>query len=269
MNTQTQLIRLDQIEVGDRLRAIGDDYVELLAASMADQGQISPIDVRPGDEPGTFRLIAGAHRYSAAYTLGWTEIEARVREADDLEAELLEIDENLMRRELSELDRATFLARRKEIHEQINPQAKHGGKRLKGQVRKFEDLSGRFSADVARRLNVSEQTIQRAIARFKKIAPDVRGLIAGSWLADHGAQLDALAKLDHAMQRKVAAELMRPQAAHSVAAALAYVRGDLPAAADVDGVQLRRLNEAWRKAGAKARAEHIRFLVVQGVVKLP
>jgi ParB family chromosome partitioning protein len=262
----SQRIRLDAIEQGTRLRAVDPAYVEFLAASMAEK-QLTPIDVRPAAEAGRYRLIAGAHRFRAAAFLQWNEIDAVVHDVDDLTAELHEIDENLIRRELTELDRSVFLARRKEIHEALHPQTKHGGDRRSKQTDSGGHLIGSFSAEVAERLSLSERTIRRAVGRYLRIIPDVRQKIGGTWLADHGAQLDALAKLDGDTQRRVVALLF--DAANpppNVAAAKAAVRGDHAPVRDIDAEQLLRLREAWRKAGAKARERHIDDLVAKFLV---
>lgn len=55
--------------------------------------------------------------------LGWTEIDAIVVQAEGhLEAELIEIDENLVRSELSVAQRAHYSKRRKEIWEALHPE---------------------------------------------------------------------------------------------------------------------------------------------------
>jgi ParB-like chromosome segregation protein Spo0J len=59
---------------------------------------------------------AGNHRYEAARSLGWTEIDAVISDFDDLDAELMMIDENLCRAELSAADRARYAARRRAIY---------------------------------------------------------------------------------------------------------------------------------------------------------
>ncbi|MBX9594206.1 MAG: ParB N-terminal domain-containing protein, partial [Roseomonas sp.] len=164
MNKQILSLPLDLVVVGARLRPVDEDYVALLADSMVEHGQQTPITVGPAGPDGRHKLIAGGHRMAAAVVAGLKAIDAIVSDATGLDAELLEIDENLMRRELSALDRAVFLARRKDVYEALNPDTKHGGKRDKG---KSTSLSTRFSAATAAKLGVDERTIQRAVARAK------------------------------------------------------------------------------------------------------
>ena len=254
-NHQSVMIPTDKVIVADRLRTIDQDYVELLAASISDLGLMHPIEVAAAGRGGKHRLIAGAHRLAAATLLEMSEIPVVIVSVKGLDAELREIDENLMRRELTPLDRATFLARRKEIHEAKHPGAKHGGDRKSDQVAKSGDLISRFSAEVAEKLGVSERSVQRAIARHSKIAPDVREKIATTWIASKGAVLDALAKEPPETQRAIITELLaEKEPARTVAQATARLRGpSLEQVINADDQQFDALMKAWRKAGQRAR----------------
>ena len=108
-------IPLDRIDVGDRLRAVDEEYAQLIAASMASDGQRAPIEVKAEGKDGVHRLIAGGHRCRAAQIAGLTDMQCVVLKVSDLDARRLEIEANLCRHELSELDRSTFLARWKEV----------------------------------------------------------------------------------------------------------------------------------------------------------
>jgi hypothetical protein len=112
-----EILQLDPelIEVVNRLRALDSDYVEMLAASIGERGLDAPIRVTAADAHGRHRLIAGAHRLAAVRLLGLPTIAAIPFDGSELQAQLLEVEENLMRRELSEMDRATFLAHHKAL----------------------------------------------------------------------------------------------------------------------------------------------------------
>lgn len=257
MNAQpeTVLLPVADIEMGDRLRLVDDDYAELLAASMEDRGLMQPIEVGKANRKGAYQLIAGAHRLTAARLLGWNEIPAIVHAADKIEAQLREIDENLMRRELTPLDRATFLARRKELYEAKYPQAKHGGDRKSDQVAKFGHLIERFTAEVSDKLDISERSLRRAIARYTAISPRVRERIATTWIARKGAVLDALARETNEDQWLIVTEMLAEKdPARSVAEAIERVRG--PSINEViseDERQYRVLMNGWRKASQRVR----------------
>lgn len=263
MNTEpSRLVRLDLIDVGERLRRVDDDYAQLIAGSMEGVGQLTPIEVRP-TSAGRFALVAGAHRLRAAQINGWGAIEAIVREQGELEAQLREIDENLIRRELSALDRATFMARRQEVHLALHPDTARGKAGAVARWHAMDKLS--FASDAATKLGISARDIRRSIARFAGIAPDVREKLAGTWIADNGAVLDTLAKLSPTDQRKAITLMLRPDAPiRSVARALAEANGQQAPMPDVDGQQLAKLMAAWRSSGAKARREFLDWLDGEG-----
>jgi ParB family chromosome partitioning protein len=217
--TGTEL-HVSEIKVGRRLRAADPDWVTAIAESFRERGQRTPIEVRP--EAGGFTLVAGLHRLRAAQALGWETILASVFQGSDLEARLVEIDENLMRRELSELDRAVFLAERRAVWQQIHPHTAKPGRRIRDKSVSNSDapLEERFSVATARKLGLSARTIDRAIARAD-IAADVRAQLTGHPVAMKGAQLDVLAGLAQVDQRRVAAALLAEDSpARTVAEAL-------------------------------------------------
>ncbi|MEJ8811831.1 ParB N-terminal domain-containing protein [Variovorax ureilyticus] len=77
---------------------------------VADRGIITP----------GYLLVAGCHRVEAARAIGWKEINARIIKASSLERELIEIDENLCRAELTAA-RAAHMKRRAQIWEALGP----------------------------------------------------------------------------------------------------------------------------------------------------
>ena len=80
------------------------DALQELADSIRAQGIIQPLVVRP--RPDGFELIAGERRWRAAQQLGWREVPAIVREADDRAALELALIENLQRENLNALEEA-------------------------------------------------------------------------------------------------------------------------------------------------------------------
>ena len=128
-------VSIDAIQVIDRLRASDSGKVASLADSIKKLGLMNPISIRPDN-----RLIAGLHRLEACKLLGWSTIPAIIQDyhaihaADvaELYAELAEIDENLIRNDLTELQQGLQHARRKAIYEKLHPEAKRGALGGKG-----------------------------------------------------------------------------------------------------------------------------------------
>ncbi len=101
------------------------------------------------------RGCGAGDRLAAARALGWETIAAFVLDSDtgNLEAELIEIDENLCRAELTPAQRAAAIARRKQIWEALHPES--------GSI--CATLTGRgnvgFAADTAKAAGMTKQSI--------------------------------------------------------------------------------------------------------------
>jgi ParB family chromosome partitioning protein len=265
-----EMIPVDHILVEDRLRTVNPDHAALIAESFRANGQMTPIEVRRNDA-GEFVLVAGAHRLAAARLAEMDQIAASIIEADEDQARLREIDENLCRRDLTELDRATFLAERKAVWIRLYPEtAVTGRKKLKTNL----SLIPTFAEDAAERLGLSARSVDRAIRRTVLIADDVKAMLSHSRWADNGSVLDGLVKLNNppwpaGMQRKVAEALTREEnPARNLAAAIAEFSPKPKGAAAAEAAQeYERLISAWRKARQAAQRRFIDFLVAEGEIE--
>ena len=101
------------------------------------------------------------------------EIRAEVYDSlSDDEAELIQIDENLIRANLSDAERILHVARRKELYEKLHPETKHGGDRRSAGARSSsqnENLKA-FVADLAVKTGKGRSTVARDVTRAKKVA---------------------------------------------------------------------------------------------------
>jgi N6-adenosine-specific RNA methylase IME4 len=201
-------IAISDIEIPrQRMRQLRPATVEELAESFGRRGQLQSIILRPKPRNGGFVLVAGRHRVEAARKLGHDKIRAEVRDGLDADAALLaEIDENLIRADLSPAERAMHVGKRKELYENLHPETKHGGAPGKAGGGKRKDESrqlgeSRFTKDAAQKTGKAERTIQRDAARAK--IANLADVIGTS--LDQGDELDALAKLPAHEQRKLAA----------------------------------------------------------------
>ena len=107
-----------------------------------------------------FEVIAGMHRVKACRRLQWTTIPASIIEADDLHAELMLIDENLCRNDLSPAERASAISRRKAIYLELHPDTARGtagGKARQGSA--TDKLS--FADATADATGQTARTVQR------------------------------------------------------------------------------------------------------------
>jgi ParB family transcriptional regulator, chromosome partitioning protein len=210
-------------------RAVDPDAVVRLTNSIAVVGLQHPITVAKRD--GGYRLLAGAHRVTAFRELGMERISANIVELDDLRAELVELDENLARNELSPAERSAAVARRNAIYEKLHPETKHGAVGKGREPPKGSAKADRFSAATAAATGRSERAIQLDAHRGEVLGGETLAKVAGTSL-DRGTELDALAKLP-ADERQV---LVDRAAAGEVVTAQALSKPSVvqpdPAAAD-------------------------------------
>jgi ParB family chromosome partitioning protein len=248
------MLDLAAIEIDDRLRPADPAEVEAIAASMAQVGQITPIRVRNG-EGNRVILVAGLHRLRAAEALGWTAIKAERVNLAAAAARLVEIDENLIRHELTALDRAIFLAERKRIYEELHPQVRHGGDRRRkvssDQVAMFATCPS-FTADAMQKTGLGERSIQYAVRLAERLTPTIIAHLRASGVADNGAQLKQLVDIEDDTERL------------AVAAALAGGAANVERARVAAGFSAQRLDDPeerafqsflalWHRAGARTR----------------
>lgn len=81
---------------------IDQEHVDGIKESFEEDGQWNPIIVRPSDENGDYEVVSGAHRLQAARDLGWSEIEATVKDLDEESARGLAIKTNRMQKEMKD-----------------------------------------------------------------------------------------------------------------------------------------------------------------------
>ncbi len=193
-------LHVGQIDIGHRLRLVDQQKVDALKASISDLGLRTAITVRGdsaamNDQAIRVRLVAGAHRLEAFRQLGREWIGAVFDQGDDLDAELWEIDENLIRADLTPADRALFVFRRKEIYLMRHPETEHGaignGREKSRQLGDSTAEPKRFSAATAEATGQSERTIQRDAERGEKISDRALRMLRGT-RHDKGATLDRL-----------------------------------------------------------------------------
>lgn len=184
-----------EIEVPSRLRAVDTSRVKALAESIAAIGLQQPITLWAVPD-GPFQLVAGAHRLEACRSLGWEEIDAVFTDADEIDRQIWEIDENLMRSELTPTQQAEHLAKRKELWE-----ARNNGTNCPETPGRPQGFAGATSDATG----TDKRVVNRAVARAEKVPEDIRNEIRGTDL-DKGVVLDDLARTEPSQQRAKLAE---------------------------------------------------------------
>ena len=203
-----QKIELNKLSASAQPRPLLTSEVDKLAASIKEVGLIQPISVSAciaisGIADNGWQIVAGHHRVAACRALGWTEIDALVIEdAGHLQTELIEIDENLCRAELTASQRTGFTKRRKQIWEALHPVERQVEQVVPpipevdalGRAKSPQQTQG-FAASTAESTGMTKQAINRHIARADALGDEALTKVANTSL-DSGVELDALAKMD-------------------------------------------------------------------------
>jgi len=205
-SAEVREIRLVYIVV-PRRRARRLRDVTPLVESIAQSGLIEPIIVRRLQD-GRLVLVAGLHRLEAHRKLHRETILARIINVSDLEAELIELDENLTRTELTVLERGEHLLRRKQIYEQLHPETKQGGAPgKKGGGKKANDATvASFAEDTSAKTGLSTRTIQDDV-KIARLGDDTKKAIRGTPWEDQKRVLLQITRVQPEMQIAVAKAL--------------------------------------------------------------
>ena len=211
-------MKIKDISVGSRKREIGD--VSALAESIDALGLLNPVTVVIQQEhdgrdiiyPKPV-LVAGARRLEACKQLGWTEIDTTVVELYDIDLQLAEIDENLIREPLTALQRAEQLAQRKGIFEM------KGGNKIP--TSSSGEQSTGFAKDASDKVGLTKRAINRDIAMAEGIPEKLRDELRGTESEDSLEDLKALAKeKDNPAAQKKAVKAVKSGEAKNLRAAL-------------------------------------------------
>ena len=219
-------VPLQSLRASEQPRPLITADVDRMAASLREVGLISPIRIRKAGDG--WQIVAGHHRVAAARAIGWESINAIVTEAgENLQAELIEIDENLCRSELSPAQRTAAIKRRKQIWEALHPNSGTSCPTIpeRGRGRPQE-----FAAETAAASGQSKRDINRDLARAESLGDDLDRIVGTS--LDKGVELDALKAMPEQERKelidraeageKVSARKTAPQAVASENPAIAF-----------------------------------------------
>ena len=113
-----EFIDINSIKTNNKYLRLDTD-VEKLKKSIETVGIINPLTVNLNDE-----LISGGRRFTALKALGVDRIPVNRVEKSLNEQELISIDENLVRQDLTKIELEEALSRGRELYEEIYPNAK-------------------------------------------------------------------------------------------------------------------------------------------------
>ena len=219
----SQTVQIADIIIEKRKLPLRERTLESLKESIKEVGLLFPPLVRKTDKG--LKLVAGAHRIEAARQLGFKTIAVEIERehaADDKWAGVAEIDENLIRRTLSKVDRAKI----------IGVRFKLVGKKLGDQ----------FARETAKQTGASQREVKRDLNRAVDLGEKTLNKIKGTSL-DTGPELDALRRLPKSTRKRLID---------------AAAKGEEVSA--VTGAKKNRIINAWNRAANDERQEFIRHL---------
>ena len=195
-------IKISNIKINPGRREAEPKAVEELARSITAVGLMNPVTL---DQNNT--LVAGLHRLEAAKLLGWTEIECTTIGMDSVQAELAEIDENIVRTKLNRQELCEQLLRRKEIYETLHPETRHGMRN--GQTAKNANLASletkSFAEDTAEKTGMSKRAVSRLLQIANNLTGDARRIVEAHNMTQDTAL--KLSRLQHDEQVEAASML--------------------------------------------------------------
>lgn len=247
-------VAVADVDASQRLRPFSEAGVESLLVSIAQLGVMKdPIQVRKArHRKGALVLMAGAHRLEAARRLGWEMIPATVWECNDAWADLMEVDDNLAGAELSPLDTAVFLARRKAIYEAEFPDASHGGDRGNQHTGGRQTDIVSFCQSTSEKFAMSERHVRRLVAAGEKLLGGDAHRLRTAPLQVTLKDLQEIGRIGEPVDRYDVIEALVSGTAKSAREALAAKRGKAPPKSPVEeGFQT--LLKAWARAPKAAK----------------
>lgn len=234
-NHTVTMVKLTDIVIDERKRELSDAKVAVLADSINMLGLMSPIVLTRNLTTGKLHLVTGRHRVGAFDKLGFDEIPAIIKEYSELDRELAEIDENLVRFDLTDMERSIQLARRKQIYSLKFPQTIENKRRA--ELRKKWEDEGKpkndpkipdfesedaqidrsevksFIEDTAEKTGRSTTQIREEVnlgqALMDELAPEVRDMLAPTNAAKNKADLKRLLDEPDADIQYEAAQMVR------------------------------------------------------------
>jgi ParB-like chromosome segregation protein Spo0J len=211
MSSKERILIPDIIIDKDKMREVNPGKVRELAESISEIGLLHPVTINSAKE-----LKAGLHRLEACKSLGWESIPfISLDGLDALRQELVQLDENLIRNEGTQLERSGWLKRRKEIYEELYPETKQYSSEKQRKRREkikepaadsaagYEQALG-FVRDTAQKTSKAPRTIREDIQIAESLTDKTKELIKGTPVEDKKTDLLKMARMEEEEQEEIA-----------------------------------------------------------------
>ncbi len=200
VQVKTETRRLKDLKATNAYLRLGTD-VNDLEKSIQTVGLIAPLVISTDNV-----ILAGARRFQALLNLGFTETPVVIVDKGELERELISIDENLVRKDLSKIEVEGHLRRAKEIYQAITPfEETSATGQLDADNSESDDKkvilpAEKFLNIVSEKTGLSPKQIHEAINRDEMASSDVKEARQNGELSI--SQTNEIVKLNKADQKK-------------------------------------------------------------------
>lgn len=177
-------IPIDKIVVSkdNPRQSFDEEGLRRLGESIKEHGLLQPIIVRP--KGSFYELVVGERRLRACVLVGFSEIEATVRDLDDSTAMELRLIENTQREDLSDAEKGDAVLS------------------LWANYEKYKTIK-----DVASAINAHHRSVELWVSKSRKLSQKVKNYVATRTLTDEHAR--ELMKYPHTIQDKLAEVIIR------------------------------------------------------------
>ncbi len=270
----SSLIKVADIIVPPRLRVVDDAQVKKIAQSIKESGQLQPILVafehiqnKDGEVIDRYSLIDGAHRLEACKQLAMAEVICLLRSMNEQERALAEIDANLMRHELNELDKYAFVAKRKEIWVQMYGEPRGGDRRSENASNQL-DMFAMFDKETQDLMGLSARTIRGYIQLYNALDMFTIETIKGTWIAKSAGTIKKLVEIGNIhgpeQQQKAAEILIAKPELRTPQNALGYLNsgGEQDAyKRDANEIAVNKLKVLYIESNKEVKTAFIAYLI--------
>jgi ParB family chromosome partitioning protein len=266
-------IPAEEIEPGERLRPVDPQWAGALAKLIERDGQTTPAEVCRLPGRSGFRLVVGGHRHAAVLSLG-RPLEAVLGDSDALRRRSREVGENLFKRGLDPISRASFVAELIVLEKaRAGLDAETDGRAASAEVRwakaakkQADDASEIFAlaygwaGEVAETVGLSTRAIYLDLQLFKGLAPDVAERLRLHPAGRNASALRAIAKLAPDAQRRAASLILEGR---KPGEAIAILQGRV--APSPEAKAWSAFLGGWERMSKRRRVEGLRELERMGL----
>lgn len=246
-------LRVEDVIVEDRLRAVREPQVANLIYMAEDTGITTPIHVRKTRDG--YVLIDGAHRLEAAKRMGLGEIAAIAVDCRADEARAMEASNNLGAARMTPLQTAVFVASWRRTYYEMYPDRKKGI--FKGNQYKPKELSApnALTTSIADALGRKPRMIFKIMSVGERLTEaEIRALDVAERVVTL-EDLAALGKITDPEERKQVVERLTTGTPISAAAARRMYRAEVHGEVVMNDkdAKFNALINAWRRAPTSVR----------------